>query len=155
MVGRRLFVEDTLKHDRFILIDQHAIFRMQADCLGQYSPFHVTPLANHVIKRIAVIAVDDILSNDWPFIQVLGNVVSGCADDLNSTLEGLLVGIRSNKRWQETVMDVDNLVRIRVHKTRLQYLHIAGEHKEIYFAREELEHMHLILLAMFFPDRKW
>ncbi len=51
-------------------------------------------------------------------------------------------------------MDVDNLVRIRAHKTRLQYLHIAGEHKEIYFAREELEHMHLILLAMFFPDRK-
>jgi hypothetical protein len=45
-------------------------------------------------------------------------------------------------------------VRIPVHKTRLQNLHIAGEHKEIYFATEELEHMHLIFLAMFFPDRK-
>ena len=51
-------------------------------------------------------------------------------------------------------MDIDHLVRISVHKERFQYLHIAGEHEEIYLAREKLEHAHLIVAAMFFADRK-
>src|SRR6266487_627645 len=143
-----------LKHDGFVLIHQHTIFCVQAHCFGQHSPFHVATLADHITRRIAVVSVDDILSNDWPFVQVLGNIMSGCSDDLDTTLEGLVIRIRSNKRREKAVMDIDNLVRISVHKTRLQYLHIAGEHEEIYFAPEEIEHMHLIFLAMLFPDRK-
>lgn len=41
------------------------------------------------------------------------------------------------ERRQKAVMDIDNLVRIGVHKDRLEYLHIAGEHEEIYFIRNE------------------
>src|SRR6266581_6153753 len=101
-----------------------------------------------------MVAVNDILGNDWPFVQILSNIMSRRADDLDTTLEGLLVRIRTDKRREKAVMDIDNLVRIGVHKARLQYLHIPGENEEIYFVREELEHTPLIVLVMFFADRK-
>ena len=51
-------------------------------------------------------------------------------------------------------MDIDDLVRIGVHKARLQYLHVPGENQEIYFAALELEHTQLIGQAMVFLDGK-
>ncbi len=50
-----------LKHHRFVLIHQHAIFRVQAHGLGQYPPFHIATLTDQVIERIAVVAMNDIL----------------------------------------------------------------------------------------------
>src|SRR5436305_8768939 len=101
-----------------------------------------------------MIAVDDILSNDWPFVQVFCNIMSRRADDLDTTLEGLLVRTCSDKRREKAVMDIDNLVRVGVHKAGFQYLHIAGKHEEIYVVSEEIEHTQLIVVALVFADRK-
>src|SRR5487761_311443 len=55
-----------LKHDRFVLIGQHAVFGVQAHRFGQHATFHVAAFAHQVSERVAVIAVNNVLGNDRP-----------------------------------------------------------------------------------------
>src|SRR5579872_1641507 len=113
-----------LKHERFVLICQDAVFGVQAYRFGQHAAFHVAAFAHQVGERVAVVAVDNILGNDRPLVQLLGDVVSRRANDLDAALKCLLVWVRSAKRWQEAVMDIDDPAWVSVHKEWLQYLHI-------------------------------
>src|SRR3989442_14607919 len=101
-----------------------------------------------------MVAMNDILSNDRPLVQILGYIVGRRANDLDATLECLLIRTRTYKRREKAVMDINDLVRIGFDKERLQYLHITGENEEIYPAIEEFEHTHLIVQATVFADRK-
>src|SRR5579875_440694 len=104
-----------LKDYRFVGVDQHAIFGMLTYRFGQYTPFDIAPLANQIFDGVAVIAVNDILGNNWPLIQILRYIVCRCADQLHAPLKGTLIRFSSHESRQETVMNVDDLLAICLH----------------------------------------
>ena len=53
----------------------------------------------------------DVLLDDRPFIQILGHVVGGCADELDAAVVGLLVGAGALEGGQEGMVDVDDRPR--------------------------------------------
>lgn len=48
-----------------------------------------------------------VLFNDRSFIQITGNVVGGCTDQLHAALIRLVIGLCSFESWEEGVMDID------------------------------------------------
>src|SRR5437899_11639248 len=54
---------------------------------------------------------DNILINDRASIQLRSDVVTGCADQLNTMLKSLVIRLNAYKRGQEAMMNIDNLAK--------------------------------------------
>src|SRR5579863_2569860 len=74
---------------------------------------------------------DHVLLDDWSVVEYFGDVMAGCADELDAALESLMIRARSNKRRQKRVVNVDNALRVAVDEFVRQNLHVAGEHHEV------------------------
>src|SRR3981081_4349553 len=107
---------------------------MHAHCLSQHTPLYISSFADQVLNSITVIAVNNILCDNRPFVQAIGDIVRCCTDQLNAALKCSLMRIGSDECGQETMVDIDDLVWIRIDKKWLQNLHITRQDQEIHFA---------------------
>jgi hypothetical protein len=63
---------------------------------------------------VGVVDAHDVLFDDRPLVEHLGDVVGGGADQLDTAFAGALVGCRAGKGGKERVMDVDERAADRV-----------------------------------------
>lgn len=59
----------------------------------------------------SVVDTNDVLLNDWAFVQVAGDEVGSSTNDLHTTIIGLVVRLGALERGQEAVVDVDDATR--------------------------------------------
>ena len=75
----------------------------------------------------------DILLDDRPLIQILGNIVGSGPDELDPTLVGLVVGPGTGKGREKGVVNIDHWTTNLFKEARREYLHVASKDKEVYF----------------------
>ena len=127
---------------------------MQARGLGEDAALDIATLAHEFLGGVAVVAVNNILCDNRAFVQVLGHIMRGGADQLDAPLKGALIGIGPHEGRQETVVDVDDALRIGPHNKRFQNLHVTRQDEEIDRLANQIEHAALVLLALLFADRQ-
>src|SRR5579864_5367538 len=96
--GRRK-ARPLLEDDGLVLVNLDAIFYVQLYCFCKYTAFDIFSFANQVLDCIAVIAANDVLGHDWTFIQVIGDIMTCCPNELNSPLECAKIRIGSYEGW--------------------------------------------------------
>ena len=101
---------------------------MPAHGLGQDAPFDLPTDSNHIVHTISVGNMRDILIEDGPGIELRCDVMSRGPDDLYPSFIGLLIRVRSDKRRQKRVMNIDDRLAVRFQELRRQNLHITCEH---------------------------
>ena len=78
-----------------------------------------------------MIDADDVLLDDRPLVEFLGDVVAGRPDQFHPPLPGLMVGPGADEAGQEAVMDVDDARRVSSAQLRGQDLHVARQHHHV------------------------
>ena len=112
----------------FGAVEEDAIFYVPADGAGENDFFEVATFLDKVVDGVAVIDADDILLDDGAVVEDLGDVVSGGADDFDSALEGLMVGLGADEGGKEGVVNVDDVLRAESSdEFGGENLHVAGE----------------------------
>jgi len=76
-------------------------------------------------------AADHVLIDDRTFVEVLGGVVRGGADELDASLMCLVVGLAADEGREERVVDVDEPLLEGPGERAPDDLHVAGENDEI------------------------
>ncbi|GAA5210838.1 hypothetical protein GCM10023323_40060 [Streptomyces thinghirensis] len=80
---------------------------------------------------------DDVLLDDRPLVEVLGDVVRGGTHQFHPALLGLGVGGGANEGRKEGVVDVDDRDADFLDEVAGADLHVAGQHDEVDVALEE------------------
>src|SRR5690348_9723339 len=143
-----------LKDDGLITIHEYAILYMEPHSLGEYSALYIPSFTDQVFNGITMVALYNILRNNWPFIQAVRDIMSSSANQFYSPFKCLLVGICANERGQKTMMDVNDPVSILFDDEWLQYLHVTRKYQEIHLSPQKVEYLHLIFSALLFAHRK-
>ena len=73
---------------------------------------------------------DDVLFDDGAGVEFAGDVVAGGSDDLDSAVEGLLVGVCAYECGEEGVVDVYDVMGVGGDHPAAEDLHVAGEDDE-------------------------
>ena len=82
----------------------------------------------------------DVLFDDRAIVQLFGDIVACGANQFNASLIGPELALRSNKRGQKGMMDIEDAVAITGSKFGAQNLHVPGQHDQIDpLARQQLQ----------------
>ncbi len=74
-----------------VAVEKDSVFDVPAHGAGENYLFQVAAFANEILDGIAVGNTDDVLFNDGTIVQNFGDVVAGCANQLDTTFESLMV----------------------------------------------------------------
>ena len=88
----------------------------------------------------------NVLVDDRSVVELLGDVMGRCPDQLDTALARAAVRIGAGERGQERIMDVDRLHTHPLQEVAAEDLHIARQHQQLGIAAQELEQSHLGLL---------
>src|SRR5439155_1041663 len=91
----------------------------------------VPPLLDDVRQPVAVGDTGDILLDDRPFVQLVGHIMTGGADQLYAANEGPVVRAGAAERRKKGVVHVDDPQRKARDKVGRQYLHVASEYYQV------------------------
>jgi len=75
----------------------------------------------------------DPLLDDWPVVENFRNVVRRGANQFHAALVSLQMRLRSDKRWQERVMNIDDLLGVECNEFRRKNLHVTRENNQVDF----------------------
>jgi hypothetical protein len=64
---------------------------------GQHGSFDVATVADEIVNRIVMLNPDHVLLDDRPFIEILGDIVAGRADQLDTALECPVIGLGTDE----------------------------------------------------------
>src|ERR1039457_563890 len=103
----KLFSVERSEDDRAPAVDDHAVVEVQRHRAGEHEALDVAPHALQLASALAVVDADDVLVDDRPVIELLGDVVRGRADQLDAPLARPAVRICAGERGQEGVVDID------------------------------------------------
>ena len=119
------------EHNRLVLVHEHTPVHVGMNGPCQHLAFYVSTQGDIVFWALRMGDSNNVLLDDGAFIQVGGDEVRGCTDQLHASLEGLLVGAAAFERREERVMDVDDPPRhLLAHFVR-QNLHVTGEYDQL------------------------
>lgn len=104
---------------------------MPADSAGEDEALQVTALLNEVRELVVLRDAGDVLLDDGAFVEGLGDIVAGGADEFDATSEGGVVGTGSGEGREEGVVDVDDALGIGADKLWGQNLHVASEDNHV------------------------
>ena len=99
-----------VKNDGLGPVNKNFVLQMQTQSACQHNPFKVFAFGLDIRNRVTVADLDDILGNDRPFIELLGDIMSCCPDNLNASVIRLLIRIAAGKSRQEGMMNIDDPV---------------------------------------------
>src|SRR2546423_11824425 len=119
------------EHNSLIAIKQHPTLYMPAYSAREDDLFQVPAFADEVFDGVAVRNPNNILLNDWPIVEHLGDVVTGGANQLHTALECLMVRPRADKCRKKRVLNVDNPLWKPVDKVVVKNMHLACQYLEI------------------------
>ena len=89
-------------------IQQHPPLRDPLHGTGQHITLDIRALDRQLLRTHAMIHPNDVLLDDGTLIEIRGDEMGGCADDLDAALVGLMVGFRALEGGEEGVVDVDD-----------------------------------------------
>ncbi len=93
--------------------------------------FNIATFLDEIVDGVAVVDADNVLLDDGAIVEDLGHVVGGRADQFDAPLKGLVIGLGSDKRRKERVVDVDEIFGAKGNdKFGGKDLHVAGEDNE-------------------------
>src|SRR5690606_40506058 len=98
--------------DMLVAVNEESVLDMQADRPGEDRPLDVAADGLELGYVVAVVDAGDVLFDDGPGVQLLGDVVRRGADDLHAPLVGLLVRPPAYERRHERMVDVDDPVGV-------------------------------------------
>src|ERR1700676_403732 len=145
-----------IEYGRFSSVREDPKSEVQVDRARQDYPLQIAPFADQIVDRITVTDSHDVLFDDGPVIQLLGNVVTRGADELDAPVIRLVVGARTNKRRKKRVVNINDPVGIPACELRTQYLHVPGQHDQIdLIAFQQLQFFLLLFLLILGADGKY
>ena len=97
-----------LENDGADSVHQDPVFQVTAYGPGQDTALDLSTDTNHVVHRVPVRDVGDILVDDRPGVEFRRDVVRRRPDDLHPPGVCLVVRARPDECRQERVMDVDD-----------------------------------------------
>ncbi len=121
---------DSIEDYSFIAVHQNAMFEVKVDSSGEHNFLEVFTFADHVLRTITVTDATDILVDDGTFIQFFGDKMGRCSDDLHASSKSPVIGVRTRKRWQEGMMDIDDLWG-SAEELSTEHLHVFSENDQI------------------------
>ena len=71
---------------------------MPANGTGKYQFFKIPTLFDKIIWTMTMAHTRDILLENWPFIQILSNIMCSGTNQLHPTLVCLMIGLGSGER---------------------------------------------------------
>src|SRR5919106_5672729 len=119
------------ENHRAIAVEEDAVLDVPAHGAGEGHALHVAPDARELGDAMGVVDAGDLLLDDRPFVEVLGDVVGGGTDELHTAGVGLRVGAGTLEGGQERVVDVDRAPGERAARVGTQDLHVAREDDEL------------------------
>jgi hypothetical protein len=95
------------KYDGLRAVQKDAIFQIVVNGAGEDASLDVPPFSNQILRAVGMRNSLDILLDDRPFIEILSDVMGGCANELYASRVSLMVRLRSLESRKKRVMDVD------------------------------------------------
>ena len=83
------------------------MLHVRAHRAGEDDGLQIAALADEIVDRVAMGDRGDVLGNDRPLVQLGRRVVRSGADELDTALLRLVVGLGADEGRQERVVDVD------------------------------------------------
>src|SRR6267142_6929167 len=125
-VSSELTAEILLKYHSLIAVEQNPVFDMPANRARKHHFFDVAAFFDELFNSVPVRDSDHILFNDGPIVEYFGHIVSRRPNQLDSSLERLVIGPGANKSRKERVVNVDQVLRTdsRGEFSR-EHLHVA------------------------------
>src|SRR6266568_817026 len=125
--------------NRLVLMDDDPIVQMPAHRASEHRPLDMAAKPPQVVGRATVVDADNVLLDDGARVKLGGHVMRGRTDKLDAALGGGLVRVGADEGRKETVVDVDDRLRVRGEKPWRQDLHVPGEHHKIHFFAQQFE----------------
>jgi len=125
---------------------------MPADGARQDNLLDVAALLGEIVNSVSVVDADDVLLDDGAIVEYLSHVVGGGADQFDAALKRLMVGLGADKRGQERVVNVYEVLGAQSgNELAREHLHIARENDEgaLVFADESDLFLFRFLLVFF------
>lgn len=117
-------------------MNEHLVVKDLVHGAQQHHLLDVVACLGEGVWIVAVVHLDDVLLDDRPFVEVVGDEVGGRPDDLHAAAEGLVVGLGSHERREERVMDVDEFAQwIVADEAWREDAHVLGEDHVVRAAR--------------------
>src|SRR5262249_5851188 len=132
-------------------MDIEASVEVKADGFEQGGGFELLTFCDDFFQRHAGFNRKAVLRDDWSFIEVHGDEVSGNADNFDALLVGLSIGLRTGKTWQQGRMNVDDFVFVAPNEIRREDFHESGKDDKIDFITVQNFQSFLLGLESFFP----
>ncbi len=120
-----------MEYDGLAAVDEDAVFEMQSNGRGEHRSFKIASFADQVIDGITMIHGQRALGDDGTFVKIVGDVMTGRADDFHAAFKRLVVGLASGEGRKEAVMNVDDPFREFGHECGRQDLHEPRKHDQI------------------------
>jgi len=121
---------------------------------GENDLFQIAAFLQKIVDNIAVGNAYYILLDDRAIVQNLRYVVAGRANELDSSLKRLVIGLCSHESRQKRMMNVDDAGWVLGHKLRRENLHVARQHNEVRIVL--LEYLqNLLLRCLLLARRNW
>jgi hypothetical protein len=108
-------------------VDQHAAACVPSHRAGQNLALHVAPGVHQLTPAQRVINAKHVLFDDGPLVEVCGDVVGRRANELDASVERLLVGPGALEAGKERVVDVDRPSFQGPAGAVGEHLHVAGK----------------------------
>ena len=107
------------------------MFGKPLDGLSQGFRLRVLSYLYEVVLGIRVLHPGDVLLNDGTLIEILGDKVGSCSNELHTS--GVSLGIRvcTLEAGEEGVVDVDDSALELLAEFRAEDLHVAGENNQL------------------------
>jgi hypothetical protein len=135
-----------IKYNSLGTVQEHALLAPPLDSSGKHLALNVAAFNNQLVRAQRVVNACNALLNDRALIQIRSDEVSSGTDDLYTTLIRLVVRLCALERWQEGVVNVDNLARHFGAQTRRQDLHVSRQDDQFdVVLLDELQDLALLL----------
>ena len=127
-------------------VQEHTLLAPPLDSGGKHLALDVAALDDQLVRAQRVVNACNALLNDRALVQIRSDEVSSGTDDLYTTLIRLVVRLCALERWQEGVVNVDDLARHLGAQTRRQDLHVSRQDDQLdVVLLDELQDLALLL----------
>lgn len=120
-----------VENNRLCDVEKNPPLRHPLDSSRQHLALDVGALLDQVLGAHAVVDPSHALLDDGALVQVGRDEVGRGADDLDTAVVGLVVGLGALERGQEAVVDVDDLAAHGGAQGGREDLHVTGEDDEL------------------------
>lgn len=108
VIGCFVGVRKWWEHDGFTTVNKYTSVNMRVNSSCKNDAFHIPSQGDIICSALGVSNTDNVLLDDWAFIQVGGDIMRCCTNQLYAPAKSLMIGITALKRGKERVVNVNN-----------------------------------------------